>query len=76
MKNKSNRLKAVSKSRSDPQMTQINADVKNGMVMLKDSPESRKCWKEKCMPVLPKLAKRGVFGKNAILEMSPKTRDG
>ncbi len=27
------------------------------------------------MPVLPKLAKEGVFGKNAILEMSLKSRE-
>jgi len=31
--------------------------------------------KRKCMPVLPKLVKRGVFGKNAILETSLKTRN-
>jgi len=48
------------------------------VVMLKAVSKPSGCWKENCMPVLPKLAKRGVFGKNAILEMSlnPRKSDG
>jgi len=40
------------------------------MVPFNDSLKLGNAGKINCMPVLPKLAKRGVFGKNAILKRS------
>ena len=48
-------------ARSDPQMTQMKADVKNGMVMLNGTLSSRKCWKDKKYASFAKTGKGRRF---------------